>query len=274
MVNKFLSSSDIKLAAVQGLSIDFLWYNVYGFACYSIYNLAFFASEEVRDEYRFRNGGKSNLVQINDVVFALHALTLSIITLIQTFIYKSDSYQRISPVALSLITMSFLGIFSLLIGVLFGLNQWIDLLYYMSYIKLCLSFVKYVPQAYLNFRRKSTLGWSIHNILLDFTGGILSIFQLVLDAYLQDNWDGISGARPRKILIFPLYSFDSGLGFLSVAFDLLFMTQHYILYRNHKNYDLLTDETDENVVVDVLSPNDDLVNTRLVSSNSLPSYVS
>ena len=40
--------------------------------------------------------------------------------------------------------------------------------------------VRYVPQAYMNFRRKSTVGWSIGNILLDFTGGSLSIIQVMI----------------------------------------------------------------------------------------------
>ena len=35
----------------------------------------------------------------------------------------------------------------------------------------------------MNFRRKSTVGWSIGNILLDFTGGSLSILQMFLLAY-------------------------------------------------------------------------------------------
>ena len=39
---------------------------------------------------------------------------------------------------------------------------------------------RYVPQAYMNFRRKSTVGWSIGNILLDFTGGSLSIIQVMM----------------------------------------------------------------------------------------------
>ena len=38
-------------------------------------------------------------------------------------------------------------------------------------------------QAAMNFRRKSTVGWSIGNILLDFTGGILSMLQMFLIAY-------------------------------------------------------------------------------------------
>lgn len=38
-------------------------------------------------------------------------------------------------------------------------------------------------QAWMNFRRKSTVGWSIGNVLLDFTGGSFSILQMFLIAY-------------------------------------------------------------------------------------------
>nr|CAG8487661.1 15376_t:CDS:2 [Entrophospora candida] len=82
-----------KRKSVQGLSIDFLWYNFYGFMCYSVFNLTFFFSEEIQKEYRDKNGNKDNLVRAND----------------------------------------------------------------------------------------------------DFTGGVLSNFQLILDAYLTNNWSGIKG---------------------------------------------------------------------------------
>ncbi|KAF9946196.1 hypothetical protein BGZ72_000552, partial [Mortierella alpina] len=104
-------------------------------------------------------------------------------------------------------------------------REWIDLLYYLSTVKLVISFLKYCPQVYINWSAKSTVGWSIHNILLDFTGGVLSIAQLVLDASIAGDWSGISG---------DLVKF--GLGFLSIAFDLIFMTQHYILYRDRTDY--------------------------------------
>ncbi|CAG8549916.1 1842_t:CDS:2 [Acaulospora colombiana] len=162
----------------------------------------FFSSEKIRKEYRDHNDGKDNLVQVND----------------------GDPKQKISPIALSIILVSILGATSLSVSVQLGVNQWIDLLYFLSYVKLGLSFIKYLPQIYLNFERKSTVGWSIHNILLDFTGGLLSTVQLVLDAYSTNNWDGILG-DPVKL----------GLGFLSIAFDLIFMFQHYILYRNGDN---------------------------------------
>ena len=38
-------------------------------------------------------------------------------------------------------------------------------------------------QALMNFNRKSTEGWSIGNVLLDFTGGSLSLLQMFLLAY-------------------------------------------------------------------------------------------
>lgn len=72
----------------------------------------------------------------------------------------------------------------------------------------------------MNYRRKSTVGWSIGNILLDFTGGILSMAQMILNAYNFDDWNSLFG-DPTKF----------GLGLFSVLFDILFMVQHYVLYR-------------------------------------------
>ncbi|CAH2017246.1 unnamed protein product [Acanthoscelides obtectus] len=35
----------------------------------------------------------------------------------------------------------------------------------------------------MNYRRRSTVGWSIGNIFLDFTGGSLSMLQMIIDSY-------------------------------------------------------------------------------------------
>lgn len=50
----------------------------------------------------------------------------------------------------------------------------------MGYFKLSISFLKYLPQLYWNYQRKSTKGWSIANIILDLTGGLLSFGQMAL----------------------------------------------------------------------------------------------
>ncbi|KAF9549971.1 hypothetical protein EC957_002031 [Mortierella hygrophila] len=208
---------------VQGLSMDFVHLNVVGFLFYSIFNLAFFFSTEIQEEYKRRNNGQENLVRANDVFFAVHALILSTFTLVQTWVYKRDEGQRVSGFAWAFLLSSGVSALVLVGRALAGVGsyEWIDILYFLSYIKLVISFIKYCPQVYINWAAKSTVGWSIHNILLDFTGGVLSIGQLVLDAYISDDWSGISG-DPVKF----------GLGFLSIAFDLVFITQHYVLYRN------------------------------------------
>mmetsp|Transcript_13230 Transcript_13230/g.28086 ORF Transcript_13230/g.28086 Transcript_13230/m.28086 type:complete len:276 (-) Transcript_13230:78-905(-) len=106
--------------------------------------------------------------------------------------------------------------------------QWIDYLYFLSFVKVGVSIVKYIPQVALNYQRKSTSGWQIWNILLDFSGGTLSIVQLVGDSMAEANaqglphsWTGIVG-NPAKL----------GLGMVSIFFDVIFMFQHYVLYRH------------------------------------------
>jgi cystinosin len=98
-------------------------------------------------------------------------------------------------------------------------GSWLMLLYFLSYEKLFISTIKGVPQAHLNYTRKSTEGWSIHNILCDFTGGLFSVAQLLLDCWATDDWGGISG-DPLKF----------GLGLVSMAFDVFFCVQHFCLY--------------------------------------------
>lgn len=112
-------------------------------------------------------------------------------------------------------------------------------LYAMSYIKVVITVVKYVPQAWLNYKRKSTTGWDIRQILLDLTGGVLSLAQLVLDSSFEADWSGVTG-NPIKFL----------LGNVTVVFDVLFVYQHYVLYKSRTE----PEEDDDNKAPDVRSP--------------------
>lgn len=71
--------------------------------------------------------------------------------------------------------------------------SWLNFVYVMSYLKLITTVLKYIPQVYLNYALKSTVGWHIQNVILDFTGGILSIGQLIMDAFNMDDLSGIKG---------------------------------------------------------------------------------
>ncbi|KAJ2387116.1 hypothetical protein H4S02_003519, partial [Coemansia sp. RSA 2611] len=199
---------------VEGLSIDFLVYNVYGFTCYALFNTAFFFSKRIGDEYARRNDGHQNLVRFNDLFFSYHALILSLVTFAQSFYYKRGPTQNASLTA----RVFFFGtIGGLCLSLVFSSGY--NTIYLLSFIKLGCSMIKYVPQAWLNYRRKSTVGWSIHNIILDLTGGILSFAQLIIDAARSGNVAEALG-NPVKF----------GMGLASIGFDLVFLTQHYVLY--------------------------------------------
>ncbi|EDQ89689.1 uncharacterized protein MONBRDRAFT_8067 [Monosiga brevicollis MX1] len=74
---------------------------------------------------------------------------------------------------------------------------------------------------YLNHKRRSTEGMNIHNFLLDFTGGSLSVAQLCLDARLTHDWSAITGDVAKF-----------GLGMVSMLYDIVIITQHYCMYQN------------------------------------------
>jgi len=207
---------------VGGLSIDYVNLNFLGHSSYAIYSLFFHFNGAIKDEYRRRHGGHDNTVQLNDVAFACHAATLSLITLLQTYWYPRAPGQRLSTFNRLLISLVFLIAFSNLFAVANGAEHAIDFLYLLSYFKLYVTIAKFVPQAWENFQRKSTVGWSIENIVLDLSGGILSLVQLLIDAQRSNDWTSITG-NPVKF----------GLSLLSILFDILFVIQHFVLYPDH-----------------------------------------
>jgi len=205
---------------VTGLSCDYLTFNIIGFSCYSAFNIAFYFSSYIQHEYEEKNCGNKNLVQLNDVFFALHAVVATLITIFQCLIYDRGG-QRISYTCIILSSLMIISIVIVSIIAVVHVVQWIWFFYYLSYIKMAITLMKYIPQAFLNFKRKSTIGWNIWNVLLDFTGGLLSVAQLIFDGWRKDDWKGVIG-DPVKF----------GLGFTSMVFDIIFMIQHYGLYKS------------------------------------------
>jgi cystinosin len=211
--------------SVIGLSLDFTASNVLGFLSYSIYNCVFFFSTDVQDMYANAYGGSGAIVDANDVFFAVHALAMTMLIAAQCMMYERGN-QRVShgcKVACTIVLVSAsaaAGIKYMCPSVLAWLD-WLTFLYLLSFIKMGVTLYKYTPQLYLNHKRKSTEGWSIDVVLLDFTGGLLSTAQVFLDAAASGNWGFILG-NPVKF----------GLGIVSIAYDVAFMLQHYVLYRD------------------------------------------
>ncbi|QDS71062.1 hypothetical protein FKW77_008717 [Venturia effusa] len=216
-----------------GLAIDFPTCNVLGFISYTVSTAAFLYSPLIQRQYAYRHPlSPETTVRFNDFVFAAHGALLCVITYSQFFPaiwkFKVGARQRASSVVLGIFWGSILGVAFIAILVRTrgkdGGNDpagwaWIDVIYSFGYVKLICTVFKYCPQVYVNYKRKSTKGWSIDQILLDFTGGVLSLAQLLIDSALQADWSGLTG-NPVKL----------GLSNVSMLFDIIFITQHYILY--------------------------------------------
>ncbi|KAK3373928.1 PQ loop repeat-domain-containing protein [Lasiosphaeria ovina] len=223
--------------STSGTTVDFPLINSLGFSAYFVSNVAFFYSPLIRAQYAHRNKGLTPTVQFNDITFAAHGLLLSVVTSSQYFFPRAWGF---APSAGSRPSRFILGIFAgcvtgvaVILLVVAGAPDrdsthdtpagawlWLDAVYAVSYVKLVVTVIKYSPQVLVNYRNRSTKGWSISQILLDFVGGVLSLAQLAIDSYLQGDWSGVTG-NPVKF----------ALGNVSMFYDLIFMTQHYVLYR-------------------------------------------
>ncbi|XP_004684823.2 PREDICTED: cystinosin isoform X1 [Condylura cristata] len=205
--------------SVIGLSFDFVALNLTGFVAYSVFNIGLLWVPYIQEQFLLQHPNGVNPVDSNDVFFSLHAVILTLVVLVQCFLYERGN-QRVSRPAIAFLVLSWLFALIAMIVAAVGATTWLQFLFCFSYIKLAVTLVKYFPQAYMNFHYKSTEGWSIGNVLLDFTGGSFSLLQMFLQSYNNDQWTLIFG-DPTKF----------GLGVFSIFFDVVFFIQHFCLYR-------------------------------------------
>ena len=223
--------------SVVGLNFNFLVFNTIGYLCYSAYNLEMYTSEIIKEEYRLREGTLLVPVKSNDLAFSVHGIFACLITAFQCMVYSRGS-QKISKICL-IITCAII-IYVVAIGVckILSIFLWLDFLTYISYIKILITIIKYIPQAYMNYQRKSTSGWSIWLVLLDLVGGIFSTSQMIIDGFNFNDWSSIIG-NPTKFVI----------SIITYIFDSMFILQHYVFYKNnyniiicHNNYETVSQQ--------------------------------
>ncbi|KAH1193134.1 Cystinosin [Glycine max] len=126
-------------------------------------------------------------------------------------------------------------------------------------IQVVMTLIKYFPQAFMNFLRKSTDGFSIGTILLDFSGGIFNYSQMVVQSIDQGSWVNFYG-NIGKVLI----------SLVTIFYDSILMCQHYVLYPENKKG--LTSKNSEEIKQPLISasPIDQQIKGSLKSSHQSP----
>jgi cystinosin len=184
-----------------GLSPDFVYINPIGFLALTLWNWGVYFSPLARAQYAARHNGHAPQIAVADLAFSMHALVISIITLLQVFYYahrarsdakghavdertrliplpgqveqhtaftKASTENPLRPSKLCQVIITGIVMASIISGAFVWADkaQWLDWLYFASSVKLFVSAIKYIPQIHLNWRLKSVEGFSIGNIIM------------------------------------------------------------------------------------------------------------
>ncbi|XP_058751260.1 cystinosin homolog [Vicia villosa] len=231
--------SNFRRKSVVGLSLDYTILNFTKHWSYLIYNASLFFSPVIQKQY-FEKYGYEQMIPVaaNDVAFSTHAVIINLIVLFQFAKYGNGS-AKLSRYAIVI----FAGVwFSAAVCFFIALptHSWLWLISIFNSIQVCMTLIKYFPQAFMNFMRKSTDGFSIGSILLDFSGGVFNYSQMVVQSIDQDSWVNFYG-NIGKVMI----------SLVTIFYDSILMCQHYVLY-SHKKV-LITSENSEEIKKPLIS---------------------
>ena len=177
-------------------------------------------------------------VQPNDIAFTLHALLLTLLVVWQSRRYAprhppspKPLPPRISGLHFSILFAIWTIVFYTLILALSSSLPFyciasdcapykLTFLSLLGLVKIAINLIKNIPQLLLNFHRRSTVGWPVTGVVLDTIGASAAFAQQCLDAWNGGGWGMVVGNVPKLML-----------SVLSFSFDVTFLIQHFICYR-------------------------------------------
>ena len=221
---------NFKRKSVSGFSIEYQLWNMIGFLCYLVYTTTGFYFQHKWDLV--------HSIAYQDIIFASCTFTVVYTIGVQAFIlYPSTISGKIHIVHQALMFgLVIIGLYNILLGIT-GHLPWFSheesayaysVIQYLGMGKSFVSCVKYIPQAYLNYKAQSTHGYNIVNACFDLCGGTCSFLQMVVNAYAypnaegNPNWEHIFSNVPKLVLAVE-----------SVTFDIIFFFQHFVLYAHN-----------------------------------------
>ncbi|XP_059451755.1 cystinosin homolog [Corylus avellana] len=204
--------------SVVGMSFDFVVLNFTKHSSYLIYNASLFFSPTIQKQYYEKYGyGEMIPVAANDVAFSTHAVLVTTLLLFQIVIYERGS-QKVSKIAIAIISAVWLFAAACFFIALPS-HSWLWLISTFNSIQVFMTVIKYIPQVFMNFKRKSTDGFSIGYFLLDIFGALTSFLQMAVQSIDQGSLVNFYGNKGKVLL-----------SLVSMSFDIIFMCQRFVLY--------------------------------------------
>lgn len=203
-----------------GFSFDMWAYFFLSYITYMIYNVTVYFDPKAI----MSNLDQDNPVKLTDVVFSIVAFACTTTQGIQCLMYDRGS-QEIHRSTIAICAGCLLALVVLTVLSLFGiLGSWFVVLQYCGYVKFIVSFGTYSPQVWLNFKRKSTEGFHIGGVLLDFGGGVLSLLQMDLYCFIEHSNNQLTGNIPKMALAVS-----------TLLFNIILIWQHYVFYLGNEH---------------------------------------
>ncbi|PON95254.1 hypothetical protein TorRG33x02_087760, partial [Trema orientale] len=208
--------------SVVGYNFDYAVLNVTKHSAYLIHNAALYFSSTVQKQY-FDKYGFDQMIPVaaNDVVSSTHSVILTLVILFQIAIYERGD-QTVSKTSLAIVVVVW-SIAGVCFFIALPTHSWLWLIDVFNLIQVSMTVIKYTPQAFMNFKRKNTDGFSIGSILLDLFGGVANYAQMTVQSIDQNSWVNFSGNVGKLLL-----------ALVSIFFDILFMSQRFLLYGAHR----------------------------------------
>ncbi|KAJ4766270.1 Cystinosin [Rhynchospora pubera] len=204
--------------SVVGFNFDFPALNLTKHTSYLVYNAAMYFNPEIHRQYHQKYGLNQMIpVGLNDVFFSIHALSLTIFTMYQIFIYERGT-QKVSKTCIAITAIIWTSALVCII-IAWPKHSWLWLISVFNTFQVIITTIKYIPQAVTNFNRKSTVGWSIGFVFFDLFGGLFSFGQMCAQSIDQGSVVNFYGNIGKLLLSLEV-----------MLFDLLFIVQHYVLY--------------------------------------------
>jgi cystinosin len=209
----FISLEIYQKKTSAGLSWNYFVLSLLGYLYYLFY---FFWGMESR------SSDIASSIHFQDFLFIICSVLWHPIVFFQMRIYPGCPENKVSWVYAGLCALSFGSIF-----VVYAITgDAVETMTFMGTLKTVFSVYMLIPQAILNWKRKSTYGWSVLNCILDVFAGLLSIVQVMIDYWGLDLPVAERTAKDLNIA-------KLSLGLNCVVFDILFIYQHFCLYRGN-----------------------------------------
>lgn len=229
-----------KQGSTIAISVDFVLLNTTGYF-YLILSLLLQLYRWIPANGLIENDDKTRMpirpkVSQFDFCYCLHGFIMNWVLVTQVLFgiklwkFKADHHQKRMKTAYYRFLMISLTVFTML-TLKFGYENAIEgwenarTLSYCNnlfLLKISMSLVKYLPQVIHNYDRKSMKGFAIQSVILDITGGVASMLQLIWQLCEDEAFDYLAFiANFGKI----------GLAIVTLTFNFIFISQ-WLLYRS------------------------------------------